>query len=71
MAAPDVVLGDAERFVGRSLFRKVALVQQDAAAIAYRPVKKAVTLKDAGVDPPGIEQSREEVLGSSFKRNSV
>ena len=32
-------------------------------------MKKAVTLKDAGVDPPGIEQSREEVLRTYYKRS--
>ncbi|KAJ1275722.1 hypothetical protein BS78_05G157700 [Paspalum vaginatum] len=69
VAAPDVALGEAERFVGGSLFRKVAHVQDDrglAAGVAYPvaeyPTKKAVTLKDVGVETPGIEPSREGVL---------
>ncbi|CAL4987833.1 unnamed protein product [Urochloa decumbens] len=36
-----------------------------------RREKKAVTLKDAGVEPPGIERTREEVLGSFCRRNNT
>ncbi|EEE52217.1 hypothetical protein OsJ_34122 [Oryza sativa Japonica Group] len=38
--------------------------------VAEYPARKAVTLKDAGVEPPGIEQGREgilEVLGKKTK----
>jgi len=31
--------------------------------------KKAVTLKDVGVETPGIERSREGVLDKIFKKN--
>jgi hypothetical protein len=31
--------------------------------------KKAVTLKDVGVETPGIERSREAVIPRLFKRN--
>ncbi|KAF0897065.1 hypothetical protein E2562_032387 [Oryza meyeriana var. granulata] len=71
VAAPDMALDEAERFVGRSLFRKVAQVQDDRslrAGVADYPARKAVTLKDAGVEPPGIEQGRKgilEVLGKN------
>uniref|UniRef100_A0A0E0MFZ8 Uncharacterized protein n=1 Tax=Oryza punctata TaxID=4537 RepID=A0A0E0MFZ8_ORYPU len=69
VAAPDMALDEAERFVGGSLFRKVAHVQDDASLragvadpVAEYPARKAVTLKDAGVEPPGIEQGREGIL---------
>ncbi|CAN6363070.1 unnamed protein product [Urochloa humidicola] len=76
VAAPDLALDEAERFVGGSLFRKVAHVQDDrslatgvADPVADYPTKKAVTLKDVGVETPGIEQSREGVLDRIFKKN--
>ncbi|WVZ51412.1 hypothetical protein U9M48_002561 [Paspalum notatum var. saurae] len=72
VAAPDLALDEAERFVGGSIFRKVAHVQDDrslAAGVAEYPTKKAVTLKDVGVETPGIEQSREGVLDKVFKKN--
>lgn len=70
VAAPDMALDEAERFVGGSLFRKVAHVQDDASLragvaadpVAEYPARKAVTLKDAGVEPPGIEQGRKGIL---------
>lgn len=34
-----------------------------------RREKKAVTLRDAGVEPPGIERTREEILGNFYRRN--
>ncbi|KAE8805334.1 hypothetical protein D1007_18570 [Hordeum vulgare] len=83
VADPDLALDEAERFVGGSMFRKVAHVQDDrslAAGVAdpvadypYDPTaRKAVTLKDVGVDPPGIpEQSREGVLDRIFKKNTA
>lgn len=33
-----------------------------------RREKKAVTLRDAGVEPPGIERTREEILGNFCRR---
>jgi len=36
---------------------------------AVRRTKKAVTLKDVGVETPGIEQSREGIVGRIFKKN--
>ncbi|KAL6653090.1 hypothetical protein ACP70R_012015 [Stipagrostis hirtigluma subsp. patula] len=75
VAAPDLAVDEAERLLGRSLFRKVAHIQEDGRALAAGPLaeKKAVTLRDAGVDPPGIEKSREEVLSgmTTFKRNTA
>ncbi|XP_040385029.1 uncharacterized protein LOC121055805 [Oryza brachyantha] len=73
LSAPDMALDEAERFVRGSPFRKVAHVQDDRslrAGVAADPVaaadrpaaRKAVTLKDAGVEPPGIERGREEIL---------
>ncbi|KAG8089919.1 hypothetical protein GUJ93_ZPchr0011g28834 [Zizania palustris] len=62
VAAPDMALDEAERFVRGSLLRKVARVQDDrslrAGLAADYPAaaRKAVTLKDAGVEPPGIER---------------
>ncbi|TKW01031.1 hypothetical protein SEVIR_8G150500v4 [Setaria viridis] len=76
VAAPDLALDEGERFVGNSLFRKVAHVQDDrslaagvADPVAEYPTKKAVTLKDVGVETPGIEQSREGVIDRIFKKN--
>ncbi|CAL4987735.1 unnamed protein product [Urochloa decumbens] len=76
VAAPDLAVDEGERFVGKSLFRKVAHVQDDrslAAGVAdpvtEYPSKKAVTLKDVGVETPGIEQSREGVIDRIFKKN--
>ncbi|PNT63541.1 uncharacterized protein LOC100828732 [Brachypodium distachyon] len=74
---PDLALDEAERFVGSSLFRKVAHVQDDrsltagvADPVTEYPVRKAVTLKDVGVDPPGIpEQSREGILDRILRKN--
>uniref|UniRef100_A0A453PI95 Uncharacterized protein n=4 Tax=Triticinae TaxID=1648030 RepID=A0A453PI95_AEGTS len=79
VADPDLALDEAERFVGGSVFRKVAHVQDDrsltagvADPVADYPARKAVTLKDVGVDPPGIpEQSREGVLDRIFKKNTA
>ncbi|KAL6654748.1 hypothetical protein ACP70R_008213 [Stipagrostis hirtigluma subsp. patula] len=78
VAAPNVALDEAERFVGRSLFRKVAHVQDDrslaagvADPVAEYPTRKAVTLKDVGVDSPGIEQGSEGVLDKIFKKNKA
>ncbi|CAL5017798.1 unnamed protein product [Urochloa decumbens] len=75
VAAPDLAVDEADRFLRGSLFRRVARIAQDdhrdpAAATAE---KKAVTLKDAGVEPPGIQRSREEVLAAMniFKRDSA
>ncbi|KAG2558033.1 hypothetical protein PVAP13_8NG119802 [Panicum virgatum] len=75
-AVPEVALDEAERYVWRSLFRKVAHVQDDrslaaglADPVAEYPTKKAVTLKDVGVETPGIEQSREGIVGRIFKKN--
>uniref|UniRef100_A0A0D9XSP2 Uncharacterized protein n=1 Tax=Leersia perrieri TaxID=77586 RepID=A0A0D9XSP2_9ORYZ len=73
VAAPEMAIDEADRFVRGSLFRKVAHVQDDAAlragvvddpvaAAEYPPARKAVTLKDAGVEPPGIEKGREGIL---------
>ncbi|CAD6256886.1 unnamed protein product [Miscanthus lutarioriparius] len=76
VVAPELALDEAERFVDRSLFRKVAHVQDDrslaagvADPVAEYPTKKAVTLKDVGVETPGIERSREGVLDKIFKKN--
>ncbi|XP_066342742.1 uncharacterized protein [Miscanthus floridulus] len=72
VVAPELALDEAERFVDRSLFRKVAHVQDDrslAAGVAEYPTKKAVTLKDVGVETPGIERSREGALDKIFKKN--
>ncbi|KAM0832928.1 hypothetical protein ACQ4PT_064593 [Festuca glaucescens] len=79
VADPDLALHDAERFVGSSVFRKVAHVQDDrslAAGVAdpvtEYPARKAVTLKDVGVDPPGIPgQGREGALDRIFKKNTT
>uniref|UniRef100_A0ACD5ZCC4 Uncharacterized protein n=1 Tax=Avena sativa TaxID=4498 RepID=A0ACD5ZCC4_AVESA len=79
VADPDLALDDAERFVGSSVFRKVAHVQDDrsltagvADPVADYPVRKAVTLKDVGVDPPGIPgHGREGVLERIFKKNTA
>ncbi|KAL6890244.1 hypothetical protein ACP4OV_009007 [Aristida adscensionis] len=78
VAAPDLAVDEAERFVGGSLFRKVAHVQDDrslaagvADPVADYPGRKAVTLKDVGVDPPGIEQGREGVLDKIFSKNKA
>uniref|UniRef100_A0ACD5ZHI3 Uncharacterized protein n=1 Tax=Avena sativa TaxID=4498 RepID=A0ACD5ZHI3_AVESA len=80
VADPDLALDDAERFVGSSVFRKVAHVQDDrsltagvADPVTDYPVRKAVTLKDVGVDPPGIPgHGREEgVLERIFKKNTA
>ncbi|GJN25455.1 hypothetical protein PR202_gb13283 [Eleusine coracana subsp. coracana] len=56
VAAPDLALDEAERFVGKSLFRKVAHVQDDrslaaggvADPVTDYPGRKAVTLKGRG-----------------------
>ncbi|PUZ45079.1 hypothetical protein GQ55_8G191400 [Panicum hallii var. hallii] len=76
VAAPDLALDEAERFVGRSLFRKVAHVQDDASLaagvadpVAEYPTRKAVTLKDVGVETPGIEQGRGGIVDRIFKKN--
>ncbi|RLM69257.1 uncharacterized protein C2845_PM17G09720 [Panicum miliaceum] len=76
VAAPDLALDEAGRFVGRSFFRKVAHVQDDrslaagvADPVAEYPTKKAVTLKDVGVETPGIEQGREGIINRIFKKN--
>ncbi|PWZ41560.1 hypothetical protein Zm00014a_029417 [Zea mays] len=76
VAAPELALDEAEQFVDRSLFRKVANVQDDrslaagvADPVAEYPTKKAVTLKDVGVETPGIEQGREGLLHKIFKKN--
>ncbi|CAN6372239.1 unnamed protein product [Urochloa humidicola] len=76
VAAPELAVDEGERFVGKSLFRKVAHVQDDrslgagvADPVAEYPTKKAVTLKDVGVETPGIEQSREGVIDRFFKKN--
>ncbi|KAF8694201.1 hypothetical protein HU200_038328 [Digitaria exilis] len=76
VAAPDLAVDEGERFVGGSLFRKVAHVQDDrslsagvADPVAEYPTKKAVTLKDVGVETPGIEQSREGIVDRFFKKN--
>lgn len=76
VAAPELALDEAEHFVDRSLFRKVANVQDDrslaagvADPVAEYPTKKAVTLKDVGVETPGIEQGREGLLHKIFKKN--
>jgi len=79
VADPDLALDDAERFVGSSVFRKVAHVQDDrsltagvADPVADYPGRKAVTLKDVGVDPPGIPgHGREGVLDRIFKKNTA
>ncbi|KAM0866644.1 hypothetical protein ACQ4PT_042493 [Festuca glaucescens] len=79
VADPDLALNDAERFVGSSVFRKVAHVQDDrsltagvADPVTDYPARKAVTLKDVGVDPPGIPgQGREGVLDRIFKKNTT
>ncbi|KAL6653089.1 hypothetical protein ACP70R_012014 [Stipagrostis hirtigluma subsp. patula] len=74
VAAPDLAVDEADRFLAGSLVRKVARIRGDDRAIAaVAEKKKVVTLKDAGVDPPGIEQSREEVLSTMniFKRNTA
>ncbi|CAM0907187.1 unnamed protein product [Alopecurus aequalis] len=79
VADPDLALDDAERFVGSSVFRKVAHVQDDrsltasvADPVTDHPVRKAVTLKDVGVAPPGIPgQGREGVLERIFKKNTT
>ncbi|CAO2141841.1 unnamed protein product [Urochloa humidicola] len=74
VAAPELAVDEADRFRRRSLFRRVARIVGDGRFQAAGPVaeKKAVTLKDAGVEPPGIERSREEVLGNFFgKRKST
>ena len=34
-------------------------------------VRKAVTLKDVGVETPGIQQGKEGVLDKIFKKNSA
>ncbi|XP_062182906.1 uncharacterized protein LOC133887013 [Phragmites australis] len=77
VAAPDLALEEAERFVGKSFFRKVAHVQDDrrlaagvADPVASYPTKKAVTLKDVGVDTPEIEKGREGVLDKIFKKKN-
>ncbi|KAK3119047.1 hypothetical protein QOZ80_9BG0712820 [Eleusine coracana subsp. coracana] len=78
VAAPDLALDEAERFVGKSLFRKVAHVQDDrslaaggvADPVTDYPGRKAVTLKDVGVETPGIPQGKEGVLDKVFKKNS-
>ncbi|TVT97255.1 hypothetical protein EJB05_57502, partial [Eragrostis curvula] len=78
VAAPDMVMDEGERFVGKSLFRKVAHVQDDrslAAGVADDPVaeypgRKGVTLKDVGVDAPGIPKGKEGVLDKVFKKDS-
>ncbi|CAO2147109.1 unnamed protein product [Urochloa humidicola] len=76
VAAPELAVDEGERFVGKSLFRKVAHVQDDrslgagvADPVAEYPTKKAVTLKDVGVETPGIEQSREGVIDRLFKKS--
>ncbi|KAM0901994.1 hypothetical protein ACQ4PT_019549 [Festuca glaucescens] len=79
VADPDLAIDDGERFVGSSVFRKVAHVQDDrsleagvADPVADYPGRKAVTLKDVGVDPPGIPgQGREGVLERIFKKNTT
>ncbi|KAK3119049.1 hypothetical protein QOZ80_9BG0712840 [Eleusine coracana subsp. coracana] len=69
VAAPDLAVDEAERFLRSSLFRRAArVVLGDAAAPGPVAEKKAVTLKDAGVEPPGIERTREEVLGNFCRR---
>lgn len=76
VAAPDLAVDETERFLGRSFFRRAARLVQggDDAAAAASPVakekKKAVTLRDAGVEPPGIERTREEILGNFCRRNT-
>ncbi|GJN04703.1 hypothetical protein PR202_ga22271 [Eleusine coracana subsp. coracana] len=78
VAAPDLALDEAERFVGNSLFRKVAHVQDDrslaaggvADPVKDYPVRKAVTLKDVGVETPGIPQGKEGVLDKVLNKNN-
>ncbi|TVT97259.1 hypothetical protein EJB05_57506, partial [Eragrostis curvula] len=69
-AAPELAVDEAERYLNRSLFRRAARVVQGE-GLAPVTAKKAVTLKDAGVEPPGIERTREEVLGNFCKRNAT
>lgn len=77
VAAPDLALDEGERFVGNSLFRKVAHVQDDrslaagvADPVAEYPARKGVTLRDVGVDAPGIPQGKEGVLDKVFKKSN-
>ncbi|KAL6885614.1 hypothetical protein ACP4OV_010393 [Aristida adscensionis] len=72
VAAPDLTVDEADRFLRRSLFRRLASVAAQDRVHAPAAEKKAVTLKDAGVEPPGIERSREKVLAAMnvFKRES-
>ncbi|KAL6885616.1 hypothetical protein ACP4OV_010395 [Aristida adscensionis] len=62
VAAPDLAVDEADRFLHRPLFRHAPAAE-----------KKAVTLRDAGVEPPGIERNREEVLAAMnvLKRESA
>ncbi|KAF3334425.1 hypothetical protein FCM35_KLT21029 [Carex littledalei] len=65
VAIPDWSLQEAERFLDKSMFRKVAHLQDFDAIRANIPdptrnptkasAKRAETLKDVGVEPPGIE----------------
>ncbi|XP_078171483.1 NFU1 iron-sulfur cluster protein [Carex rostrata] len=65
VAIPDWSLQEAEKFFDKSMFRKVAYLQDIDAIRSGIPdptrdltkalVKRAETLKDVGVEPPGIE----------------
>ncbi|KAJ3701535.1 hypothetical protein LUZ61_005240 [Rhynchospora tenuis] len=81
LVIPDWSLQVAERFIDKSVFRKVAHLQDfDAirAGIKYptldpskAPSKKAVTLKDVGVEPPGLEtrgNRLRELLGNLINK---
>ncbi|KAM0917030.1 hypothetical protein ACQ4PT_009773 [Festuca glaucescens] len=74
VADTDLAIDDGERFVGSSVFRKVAHVQDDrslTAGVADYPGRNAVTLKDVGVQPPGIPgHGRDGVLERIFKNTT-
>ncbi|XP_050376809.1 uncharacterized protein LOC126794193 [Argentina anserina] len=62
---PDRVVKDADEFVNKSFFRKVAHVQDFDSPVASDPIlgdvyahrPRAVTLKDAGVDPKEVAEA--------------
>ncbi|OAY82844.1 hypothetical protein ACMD2_21097 [Ananas comosus] len=78
---PDWAISEAERFISKSIFRKVAHLQDfDAVragisdptrspASGHLPVK-AETLKDVGVEPPGIER-RPSLFERIFRRRTA
>ncbi|KAJ6386728.1 hypothetical protein OIU78_016626 [Salix suchowensis] len=49
---PDRVVGEADKFIKKSFFRKVAHVQEyDHNGLKFLPEPRAETLKEVGVDP--------------------